>query len=380
MLSARREDRYPDALAMRRDLESYLRTRQKTSDSVEIGRYVRALFPDVLAADRRGPRAAGTVQLTDAVPESTASMSAPVTPVFYDLEAADTDARSFPQTEVEARRVERVPPDRRRWGLALLALLGASVLGISSALLLSGRSTAPVAPRVTPLPPNRPQTLPPASLRVRTTPTGLEIRLDGNERGPAPLVVDVEPGDHLLEALHEGRVVGRRALRAEPGAELDLAIEAEVPGRLHVATSPRGAAVNVGGEYVGRSPLDVELANGTHDVEITLQGHEPHEESVEITPRAVASLSVSLRSLPAEVTRMVGRMVRAPPATGLLTISSTPWSTVFLGNRRLGITPLARLTLPEGRHTLTLRADGHPAKRRIVVIRAGEETRVREVL
>lgn len=372
VLSARREDRYSDALAMRRDLESYLRSRQKTSDSVEIGRYVRALFPDVLAADRRGPRAAGTVQLTEAAPEGTALMTGPVTPVFHDLEAADTDARDFPQPETQA------PSSGRRWGLALLALLGVAVFGVSAAVLLGG-PTPPDAPRVTPLPPSRPQAPLPASLRVRSVPAGLEIRLDGENRGPAPLVLDVVPGTHSLEALHEGRVVGRRSFQVEPGAALDLAIEAEVPGRMHVATSPDGAAIHVSGEFVGRSPLDVELASGTHSVEITLEGHEPHVESVEITPRAVASLSVSLRTSPA-VTRMGGRMVRPVRATGLLTISSTPWSTVFLGNRRLGITPLARVTLPEGSHTLTLRADGHAPKRRTVVIRAGEETRVREVL
>ena len=183
-----------------------------------------------------------------------------------------------------------------------------------------------------------------------------------------------------MTALHRDRVVGRQDIRAEPGETLELLIEAEVPGSLHVATSPSGAMVSIGDELLGRSPLDVELASGSHPVEITLEGHEPHRETVEITPRAVASLSVSLRALAPGTTRMSGQRARVPRASGLLTISSTPWSTVFLGSRRLGITPLARVSLPEGRHTLTLRAEGRPPKQRTVVIRAGEETRVREVL
>ncbi|MFT5354438.1 MAG: serine/threonine protein kinase [Polyangiales bacterium] len=55
------EDRYQDALELRMDLEKYLRGLASPTGTVELAQYVRALFPDVLAADRSAPRAAGTV-------------------------------------------------------------------------------------------------------------------------------------------------------------------------------------------------------------------------------------------------------------------------------------------------------------------------------
>lgn len=55
------QDRYQDALEMRQDFEKYLRGLASPTGSVELAQYVRALFPDVIVADRSGPRAAGTV-------------------------------------------------------------------------------------------------------------------------------------------------------------------------------------------------------------------------------------------------------------------------------------------------------------------------------
>lgn len=63
-LSAHREDRYPDALALRSDLEAYLRSGAEPSDTVEIGRFVRQLCAEELSEDAAGPRAAGTVAST----------------------------------------------------------------------------------------------------------------------------------------------------------------------------------------------------------------------------------------------------------------------------------------------------------------------------
>ncbi|MBN8609836.1 MAG: protein kinase, partial [Deltaproteobacteria bacterium] len=60
-LSPMREDRYPDALALRSDLEAYLRTCPEPSDTVELGRFVRLMCAEELTEDALGPRAAGTV-------------------------------------------------------------------------------------------------------------------------------------------------------------------------------------------------------------------------------------------------------------------------------------------------------------------------------
>ena len=66
-----------------------------------------------------------------------------------------------------------------------------------------------------------------------------------------------------------------------------------------------------------------------------------------------------------------------PPKTGLLTLDTEPWGTAYFGARRLGVTPLARVALPAGRHELQLdvRNSGHRRTLEVNVI-AGSEVRV----
>jgi serine/threonine-protein kinase len=45
----------------------------------------------------------------------------------------------------------------------------------------------------------------------------------------------------------------------------------------------------------------------------------------------------------------------SPEATGLLTFDTTPWSIVSVGGRALGQTPLIKVKLPAGVHTLVLK-------------------------
>lgn len=62
---------------------------------------------------------------------------------------------------------------------------------------------------------------------------------------------------------------------------------------------------------------------------------------------------------------------------GFLTIDSDPWTEVYLGPTRLGITPLSGVRLPSGAHELELRNPGAGIRRRLkVLIRPGVTTRV----
>jgi len=63
----------------------------------------------------------------------------------------------------------------------------------------------------------------------------------------------------------------------------------------------------------------------------------------------------------------------AASAPGFLTLDTTPWSNVTLGGRALGATPLIRVPLPEGSHTLVLtNPDEGVTTQYRVTIRSGE--------
>jgi hypothetical protein len=47
----------------------------------------------------------------------------------------------------------------------------------------------------------------------------------------------------------------------------------------------------------------------------------------------------------------------ATPAAGLVSFNASPWAEVWIGERRLGETPLANVSVPAGRHEVVFR---HP--------------------
>lgn len=436
-LAARREDRYPDALALRADLERFLRAVPETSDTLELGRYVRRLFPDVVEEDRRGPRAAGTVPLTGVVtpngPPGTAPIAPPSvgtallegtppsgeaglsdTPVdptfaagFRDLressalspvsrvgltsssEASSSDAPSTASpaawssdlgapVAVTQKVASVAPPPRSRRSWRWAPFLLVPIAGLLSWLVFRVPDEVAPPPLELPTEPAPRVVVPaqPAHLRITTEPAGLTLRVDSVEHGPAPLRLAVEPGPHVVEALDEGRVVASRTLEVTAATEVDVLLQARTTeARLRVVSEPSGAVVLVGEERVGRTPLDVGVTPGEHVVTLRLDGYQDHEAPVLALEGGVATFSAVLRREPRPRNPVV-----TPRGTGTLAMATTPWCDVFLGRRKLGTTPFTNVSLPAGTHTLTLRAPGKPERRHVVTIRAGEESRVRLAL
>ena len=398
-LSPRPEDRYPDALSLRADLESYLRHTAEPSDQPEIGQYVRTLFPDVLEEDRRAPRAAGTVPETVAVPPSGTQPIDPDSPIelpalTQPTEDVTEEISLEPETAPSREHATFVsPPTRRaRRGALVLgaAAAAAAILGIGGYFLFAGEGAGePPSPddlrseiesARPPAPPPQPA---PGELRVATDPAGLPVWVDGNPRGEAPLVLSLASGEeHLLELRVDGGVRASERVTLDPDErrELTLRMEELPLAMLRVVTVPPDATVTVDGEERGTTPLAVAVEPGEYEVQVALEGYEPQGGNAVLHERSeTATLSFVLRELPEERTRPA-RNVRRPRGTGTLVIATTPWSEVYLGGRKLGTTPLSNVRLPAGRHTLTLRAEGKPPRRHPVVIRAGEETRVRLAL
>lgn len=372
-LQPRREDRYPNALALRADLERYVRSCAEPSDTVELGRYVQRLFPDVLAQDQQGPRAAGTVPLTtgqSAVQPAPADRTPALDPLEQTLLDAPTEVRPAITSSSKAKR-------RSVWatliGIPLIVGLAAIAWSLMPSDAPPETPTLRLPPRVDPVrPPEH------AELRVRSEPAGLEVRVDGEERGPAPLVLDqLAPGTHRIEAWMNGEIVQRMEVGLREGEVRDVLLEAQLAS-LRVSSQPEGAQVRIGDEDVGATPLQIELDPGTHQVRVELEGHEPHAEPVAVAAGGSASLSVTLRAI--EEAPTPSMMVTMARGTGTLAIATTPWCEVFLGSRRLGTTPLTNVRLPVGRHVLTLRSPGRSARRHTVRIRANATTRVRLAL
>ena len=67
--------------------------------------------------------------------------------------------------------------------------------------------------------------------------------------------------------------------------------------------------------------------------------------------------------------------------SGWLTIDTRPWTEVYAGKRRLGLTPVVGVKLSTGKHELTLKNEKLGLIRKITVtIRPGKTTRIQRTL
>jgi serine/threonine-protein kinase len=131
------------------------------------------------------------------------------------------------------------------------------------------------------------------------------------------------------------------------------------PPVLIIETDPPGAMIMVDGKEAGLSPLTIEsLELGEHSVAATLEGRIPAERQVKLEnpgERAIVLLALAPEPPPPPPPRPdpPPRQTRRV-AMGKLTLDTTPWTRVFLRGRKLGDTPLIRVSLPAGKHQLKL--------------------------
>jgi serine/threonine-protein kinase len=436
-LAPNASDRFPDALAMRAELEAYVRKSAEPSDTVEIGRFVRQLFPETVAEDRRAVRAAGTIARSDVPPAvrartavladpagrssetsleetesdptllSSASFElgselldptpAPVggtapTPIFAPAVSAGLRG-PIPLTSVPAARplsLEATPVLSRPasgtragvWIAAALIVVGAS-LGAAAMLV---HDDGPPPPPSRPPPPPSHATLSAvpvvtAELHVASDPVGATIEVDGTPIGLAPITSTVTAtAPHVVRALDaSGRELSRADVRLAEHEIRELTMSAlPVTASLRVTTTPPGASVRVDGDLLGETPLSVDVAPSPHHVEVALLGYEPVGDDVSFAgPGEQAMLSFALRRQASS--RPPDRHPPSTPATratGTLRIATDPYSEVYEGSRHLGTTPL-QITLPVGHHRLSLRSPGHAARTTDVDIRENDVTRLR---
>lgn len=411
-LAERPSARHQDALALRADLEAFLRTWPDPADSVELGSYVRRLFPEELAADVKQPRAAGTVVMTSS---GSVHVDLDDTVDSEPIPVADSDA---PEGEVAGAKTVVAPPPIHT---ATRVLADTALLPVTDATAASSRVVAAAAPGTA-----RPRAPAEDPFAVHadavfdssaetdviapqppalTDPASTQVYVREEPRARRwPIVWAVAGG--LLVAAVIGASVAWQVVSSDGGgaaqvlASRDPAALSGTPvvgpvnpppprlllpppipvpalGRAHlrVLSHPEGATVVVGGQPSGRTPLALEVEPGVHAIEVRLDGYASQHTTATINaPGETSSVSFVLA-------RARGSGGSRPPAAlGMLTISTTPWSKIYLGSRLLGTTPLTNVRLPAGRHVLTLRAPGRPPRDRAVVIQPNAETRVREVL
>jgi serine/threonine-protein kinase len=356
-LSPRREDRYPDALALRSDLEAYVRACPEPSDTVELGRFVRQMCVDELQEDAQGPRAAGTVAGTRnpqgtqrGTQQLTGAGAARPSPRALTAEAAQVAAASTALLS----QVSRAEP-----------------LGDASTTDPTGTSVGDATTSITP-------------------PTGL---------GPA-LFTDVGTPEVPTGASALVPAVGTATLGAIPTADPTPVVRARsgrgpvlaAVGIVGLASFAALLLVFVGGREPDGDPAAVALPRSANvSVSSEPPGARLFVDGAEhgVTPTLLTSVTAG-RPLRLEVRDASGRVLddeqltlsegetrtvhlSATPPRGVVRVSSEPpGAEVTLDGARLGVTPLES-PVELGEHRVQVALDGFaPAEDRVLVEAAAD--------
>ncbi len=184
------------------------------------------------------------------------------------------------------------------------------------------------------------------TLVVQSNPAGVQVFVDGVDRGQTPARLSVPAGAHILEL--RGRGVPRVIpLSISAGAEVSQSFEfANTPetGSLRVESQPAGAKVLVDGTDRGVAPVTInDLLPGDH--EVVLQ-----------TPIASARHVVSVQAggTASLVTPVASAASAAGPVSGWLMVKAPFSLEIREGGTLIGTTEADRLMLAAGRHDIEL--------------------------
>ncbi len=169
----------------------------------------------------------------------------------------------------------------------------------------------------------------------------------------APLFIAIAVGFVAL-AIGGSLLIRPDAATSRP----DAGVVAVVRGTLTLKSTPV-ASVFLDGTAAGTTPLTVsDLAIGEHTVVLRAEGYLEQRRTVTFHPAAARlQLLLTLEKEVPLAPAIIDAGTRPTPlgvarATGKLNLRTTPWTTVYLGKRKLGDTPLVGVSLPAGNHLL----------------------------
>jgi hypothetical protein len=319
---------------------------------------------------------------------------------------------------------DQAAPAPRR-SLLKLAAMVAGLLAVGAAFLALryyGGSTPVIADSM-------------GTLVVQSNPAGVQVFVDGVDRGQTPARLSVTAGAHILEL--RGRGVPRVIpLQVAAGGQVSQYLEfADTPttGQLYVQSHPAGAKVVVDGVARGVAPVTVsELAPGEHEVLLhTEAGTARHvvvvqagsmasivAQSAGTTAEGPVSGWIQVKApfsieiyengrllgtsdtdrimmasgrhdvefvntalnyrAPRTLQVAAGKVLAVPVSLpdGVVNLNASPWAEVWIDGKRVGETPIGNLAVPIGPHEVVFRHPQFGEKRHAVSVALGAPVRV----
>ena len=206
----------------------------------------------------------------------------------------------------------------------------------------------------------------PTRLYVKNVPKGASIKLDGEEKGRTPGLIDIEPGEHKLEVEHPDYEPYSDYIEIKRGQELfkDDIMLSPKPGSLLINTNPPDTRIYIAGSHYSAGDTIKNLSAGLHRIKVQKDGYNERELRVEIQPNRLKEMSIELFK-----------------ESGMVLIESQPGGAkIFIDNIPLEETTPWNMKPSLGKHAIRLEKGGYEPKQKEILIEKGRANIVNETL
>src|SRR6266403_657764 len=181
---------------------------------------------------------------------------------------------------------------------------------------------------------------------------------------------NLSPSRYSLEVQKDGYQSVQTALQVKSGDAQDQKIKLESLAKgIFISTQPSGADVFINGaKQSGQTPVTLPLAAGQYNLVLRLQGYQPYSGPIQVKDNIQTQLNVPLNG------KSAGRIAWAQ-------VNSVPkGAEIILDGVSTGQFTPARVQVPTGMHTVTLRLNGFQQAKRTFQASEGGTVPIDEAL
>lgn len=165
-----------------------------------------------------------------------------------------------------------------------------AVEGLEQMEVIAAREAKPVEPK---------EAVPEIALGrilISSATPGATIVIDGTKEGASPLVEVVSPGSHKVRVSAPGYITEERDITAVEKIMVPLEVTLREEPAYLTLTTEYGALIRLDGRMLGEAPVakKLELKPGSHTLTISLPGHYPRRETIQLQAGKTNTLDVQL--------------------------------------------------------------------------------------
>jgi hypothetical protein len=202
------------------------------------------------------------------------------------------------------------------------------------------------------------------TLRVIASETDVEVFIDGDDRGKAPIdIKDVKPGQHLVEGRKPKFKNQEQNVRVAGGEQtlirlkLEPAPDDRPKAQLRVQSPVPDAEVFLDGSSLGKAPIErKDLDPGKHYIVVRKDGYADFKREVMLVENLPLSFAAELRA-----------------SAGLKFLSSPRGATVIIDGEPVGVTPTLRPDVAAGDHIVEFKLAGYFDSKQTIKVEGGKE-------